>query len=243
MHWHSQNSLNLVLLSPCPFLLQDTLLQKHPEPPNKSCWEGAASQEPKLWLMIQSNFSAKAQECQDFCLGGWVKLIHLQDSVTAWYLLRGEVRGSKGMGNTSAALGKFLACFIQRQEWLGLQKPCTEKSMLAKLQLSRQGCIEYLKSSLTPSESEAVYVPWCLGSCCSARMLPCFKELVSPWFTCLAMSATSSLPVARVGILLLLLAAVRAWGALWIFWFSRFKHTGSYHNNQFVHKQSQKTCK
>jgi len=63
--------------------------------------------------MVQSDVSAKAQECQDFCLAGWVKLIHLQDSVTAWYLLRGEVWGSKAMGDTTAALGRFLACFIQ----------------------------------------------------------------------------------------------------------------------------------
>lgn len=49
------------------------------------------------------------------------------------------------MGNTTAALGKFLACFIQSQEWLGLRKPCREKPTSVKLQVSREGCIEYLK--------------------------------------------------------------------------------------------------
>lgn len=73
--------------------------------------------------MVQSDVSAKAQECQDFCLGGWVKLIHLQDSVTAWHLLRGEVWGRKGMGDTTAALESFLACFIQPRNGSASRNP------------------------------------------------------------------------------------------------------------------------
>lgn len=111
---------------------------------------------------MQSDVSAKAQECQDFCLGGWVKLIHLQDNVTAWYLLRGEVWGSKGMGGNSST-GKVSSLLYTTWEWLCLQKPFTEEPMLVKLQLNKQCCTECLKHGLEPLQAEVIYLSQCSG--------------------------------------------------------------------------------
>lgn len=73
--------------------------------------------------------------------------------------------------------------------------------MSAKLQLGKQGCIECLKQGLKPPESEAVYLPQCLGSLMLSKDAALLQRAgfptlhlpgnVSHWFTACSMCPSS----------------------------------------------------